>query len=645
MRIINAYGHGLDPETWTVCIKSVIFKLLASISGMLQSVRDAQATPASQQEWDETAVVVVKGVADLFANYLDFLSTHPAFPVIWQQLLASFTELLELQSLEINNSIFVSLGEVLAKCETDTKKSLTKTDVDLAWDIWSRGLPIPELKHEASSKDNQKCLGSWVDALQQLYRLIQADLDLDRVRRMLSLLNDATLRATTESYASDVEYVTSLQGKVLNILKLVRTDIPGVPSALIVQVAEFVALAFNREVWNASASTPATSKRTFVALSKESMPILHYHITRNASDTDIYASGSYARALSALSNPVVLKYQFPVVTKSIQPWREATKASLAILEATLPHLRDTEVERPVFQECWQIIAAIANGVIKADDFKVTSSTSILDDEEFDISAFSKLRELIIPVLGAESVPDKTRKTLVEGLFRTSIVHSLTPTESEVIHGNTTNSGDLITRGLSEVYKPRNGRTVDPTTTRREKMALVCLDELFSLLAAHDEAAETPSIVVQPPTPRFPRNMTHGRKASASTSSKDPSADDDSTHASLVRLARTAAPYLILRCALTLRAFVADQPLRGRMPQPRSQRRELVHVLRGLVELRSEPDAIPDLPGADSETRKHLLRLYPLLVRAVQVAGRAGDEKIVGLIGEALEAVGTEMGVQ
>jgi hypothetical protein len=110
----------------------------------------------------------------------------------------------------------------------------------------------------------------------------------------------------------------------------------------------------------------------------------------------------------------------------------------------------------------------------------------------------------------------------------------------------------------------------------------------------------------------------------------------------IKLAQAAAPYLILRAGLTLRAYIADQPLRGRMPQPLTQRRELLFVLRELVELRCEPEAIPDAPGVESEGKKHLHRLYPLLVKAVRAAAR--DQEVLEWIGRALDEVGMEFGV-
>jgi hypothetical protein len=314
---------------------------------------------------------------------------------------------------------------------------------------------------------------------------------------------------------------------------------------------------------------------------------------------------------------VALKYQFKIVTKSVQPWRIATQSALAVLEAALPHLRTTRLPRETIQDIWNIIVSIANGITSADLSAPGAATAnIMDDQSFDITSFRKLRELIIPSLGADVVPDDTRKAYAEGLFRTSIIHAPAPAEATVVYGGSNGSSS----GLSSLYKPRNGRTIDPTPTPRSLMSEVCLDELFALVEAHDDD-----------------------DANTDTATTTAAAAE-TPHAMHIRLARTVAPYLILRCALTLRGYVADQPLRGRMPQPLSQRRELTRVLRCLVALRSEPDAIPDALNVESETRKHLLRLYPLRVSAVQVAGTAGDEKVLGLVRGALDVVGGEFGL-
>lgn len=110
----------------------------------------------------------------------------------------------------------------------------------------------------------------------------------------------------------------------------------------------------------------------------------------------------------------------------------------------------------------------------------------------------------------------------------------------------------------------------------------------------------------------------------------------------IKLAQAAAPFFILRAGVTIRAYVADQPLRGCMPQPLSQRKELLWIFKALVDLRCEPDAIPDAPGVESDSKKHLHRLYPLLAQAVRAAGR--DQEALEWIGKALDQVGVEFGL-
>ncbi|KAK3693016.1 hypothetical protein B0T22DRAFT_420062 [Podospora appendiculata] len=640
VRIISAYGDSLSPEAWSICIKFVIFKLLSSVVEELQAIEKSSAKNKGQDDWKETAIVVIQGVSGLFSSYLRVLAKLQGFAGIWRDLLSHFAVMLDVQVLDINAATYSAVRDILRSCSEGDRPNVGKASIDLAWDLWSRRIPVPRDGKDDKSVDNQKCLLVWVETLLELYGLIQNDFGVQRTQRMLTLLHDAMQHATPGAYASDIEYVTPLQGRILQVFRMVRTEQPGVPSAMITQVAEFVSLAFTHE----NPVKAAAEKRTYVAMSKESMSILQSLVIKNASDADMYETGAFATALSALAKPILLKYQFKIVTKSVQPWRQATKSALAVLEATLRHISAIDMPRETIQAIWEIIISIANGVISADCQIAPIGTNILDDQEFDIASFHHLRQLIIPALGAEVIPNQTRKAYAEGLFRTSIIHAPAPAEASVIYGRS--GGDTV--GLSSLYKPRSGRTIDPPPTKRSLMSEVCLDELFSLVAVHgdnDDESATPTITVQPPTPRLP--PPNGGMTLPSHTAGDAEAEAKSAelaHELHVRLAETAAPYLILRCALSLRAYVADQPLRGRMPQPLSQRKELTRILRCLVELRSEPDAIPDAPNVDSETRKHLLRLYTLLVSAIQVAGTAGDDKVLGLIREALDVVGGELGV-
>jgi hypothetical protein len=593
---------------------------LHSIEEELEMANAEAIDDKDRNDWNETAVVVLNGISDLLATYLDVLAKHQSFNSLWRELVDHLTRLLDFKVLNINTATFKALTKILSRRNANGRHVFNKETLDLAWELWARGIPLST--GDSKTSDNQNCLTAYVSALHDIYRLIYSDLTVERIQRMLTLLREALQVASVGNYVADIEYSTQLQNQVLEAIKMVRTDLAGVPAVMISQVAEFVSLAFHPDITKSQAGT---AKRTYVAMSKASMSILQVLILRNSSDPDIYTTGAFSASLNALAKPIALKYSFPIVTKSAQPWKLATTSTLAILESTLPQIRVLDIPKPTIQGIWQTIVAIADGIVCADCNAAPDGANIGEDQSFDIDSFSKLRELIIPALGSDSILDKTRKAYAESLFRTSIIHPPSLAEGKVIYGNNGADG----AGLGALYKPRKGRTVDPAPTRREKMSYVCLNELFALVAVYDADAG-PKIVIQPPTPKIPPPQ------SASL--------QEAPHALHIRIARTAAPYLILRAALSMRAYIADQPLRGRIPQPISQRKELIRILSLLVDLKSEPDSIPDTPNVESESRKHLLRLYPLLVAALQVAGTASDEAVLKLMGKALEVVGVELGV-
>jgi hypothetical protein len=567
-----------------------MFNLLSSIEAQLEANNESESSVSHKDRsgWNETTVVVLNGITNLLADYLDVLSSHPTFARSWQTLLGHFNSLLDFKVLDINTAVFKALRKLLSRGNLE-EKSQTNFDqpaLDLAWGLWSQSLPV--IKSDPSNKrfDNQNYLLAYVSALPEIYRLIQTSLDAGRVRTMLILLREAIQQASAATYSADIEYLTPLQTQVLEALRLIRTDIDGVPAALISQVAEFVALAFVRK----ESSGSEAQRPTYVALSKASMTLLEKLIVSHSSDHDIYTSGALSSSLAALAKPIVLKYSFPIITKSTSPWRQATTSALAILDSILPVLTRTGFKDEAIRSLWTSIVTIGNGITNADCENVPETVNIKDDEAFDITAFLKLRELITPALGSLTIPDKTRRMYTESLFHMSLIH--TPQPQELPQPNQ----ELLTT----LYQPRKGRTVDPAPSPRSKMSYVCFDELISLVTVRDSSEAR------------------------------------------IKLAQAAAPYLILRAGLTIRAYIADQPLRGRMPQPLSQRRELLYILKALVKLRCEPEAIPAALGVESEEKKHLHRLYPLLVKAVRAASR--DQEVLEWLGKALDEVGMEFGV-
>src|ERR1700709_229626 len=81
LRIFDAYGDQLSAEAWSMCLQSVMFKLLSSIEEQLQVTNDPESSTSEKDKngWNETTVVVLSGITKLLADYLDVLSGHHTF--------------------------------------------------------------------------------------------------------------------------------------------------------------------------------------------------------------------------------------------------------------------------------------------------------------------------------------------------------------------------------------------------------------------------------------------------------------------------------------------------------------------------------------------------------------------------------------
>ena len=586
MRIFDAFGDHLSAEGWSLCLQTIIFPLLASSKDQLEFANDNESDVSAKEreDWNETVILTLNGTSKLLAEYLQVISKDPTFEDSWQRLLNLYGKLLHLGVADISTATLKSLQLILSVANRDGIMTLRDTSITDAWLLWSNSLPEVQEQEGDTKSDNQKYLLSYVSTLKEVYRLTQHNITADQIETLLAALQTTVRKANAATYTSDVENLTQLQTQVLEMFRIIRTDIAGVPAAIITQVSQVIELAFE-DCTGANRQRP-----TYIAMSKAFMSLSESLFVSYHSDHSIYNTGAVSALLNALAKPIVLKYGFKTVTKSTPPWRQATRSSLVILQSILPTLTQEKLDEDVTKEIWASIVKIGNSITTAHLSDLPKSIDVAADEEFDIASFTQLQTLIIPALGASIVPDKTRRYFTESLFHRSLIH--TPWRSEL--------PQIDQELLANLYKIRRGRTDRLVPTQRIKMSYTCLNTLLSLVSL--QSSTIPQI----------------------------------------KLAQAAAPYLILRAGLSLQMYIADQPLRGKMPQPLSQRNELLWILRKLVDLRCESEAIPDAPGVESENKKHLHRLYPLIAKAVRVAGM--DAVMLEVLGKALDEVGIEFGI-
>lgn len=475
-------------------------------------------------------------------------------------------------------STAVCIGVTKILAEIEDIGKLDQSSTAKLWDLWEGGIPVFHRDNSQRKKGNQDSVVAYLELLHQMSRFIGHGIELEQVKIVTERLHSCVVHSDSAAYSADIDRMAPVQKFALNSLRNIPTEIPGALYKLVDSIAGFIILAYE--------AGDETKSRSYVALSKAAMDLLRTCLLDHMTNGKIRDPKLVIRALDALKTPLRLKYQWRREGKEPSPWKKATTTSLTILEAIVPILKPAP-EAPDF---WSAVIEISSCITSADTDSCNNPASIPQDQKFDIAAHTRMRALITPLLGLSSVPEPSRRAYAASIFSNSIIHIPHPDDLA-------RPGQDLLQGLQSIHI---GRTQDLPPTPRSELSYLLLDELFSLVSVRESTSEQ------------------------------------------LRLARAAAPFLILRAGITIKAYTHDQPLRGRMPQPWSQKKELLYILRKLVELNSEPGAIPDAPGITSPRKKHLHRLYGLTVQATGITD--GDDEVKEALREFLKVLGEDFGI-
>lgn len=584
-RIFDACSDQLPAEAAQICFNVILVKLLES-NELRRLALDTPSQSNSIEDltdsWNETAIVEVEGLSGLLAPWLDTYRGSESLAPMFQEFFGQMTGCLKRQSLTVSRAVFTVMSKILA--EIEGSESLWKSLSVKTWKLWKDGNPASHVDDSKRKNGNQDALMAYIHCLGQLVRLIGQDLKLDQTHIILLQLRACVVESNAAAYITDVDRMTPVQGLVLEVLKSITTSTPELVPELVGSIDDFVILAYGQQ------GQSSGKAQTYIALSKAAMDLLESYIDKHMARPDIDITELITQACSALAIPLHLKYIWQTEGKGPSPWRKATSTALEILAASMSAIHASQDGKESSSPFWEVVVRISDGIVAADCDACTRWQEIPEDQVFDIDAFIRLQKLIVPALGSSSIPDAIRRKYAESIFRNSMIHEPHPDDLA-------RPDQELLDGLRSTHI---GRVQELSPSPRSKLSYMLLDELFGLVAVHDGSPER------------------------------------------VRLAQAAAPYLILRAGLTLKAYIMDHPLRGRMPQPWSQKKEMLHLLRKLIDLDSEPKAIPAAPGVTSEHKKHLHRLYPLVTKALKAAWR--DEEMTNALREVLDAVGDDFGL-
>lgn len=567
------------------CFNIILIKFLESNELRRLALKTSLQSDSSEDltdSWNETAIVEIEGLSGLLTQWLDTYKGNKSLAPMFQEFFGQLIGCLNRQSLTVSNAVFTGMSKILA--EIEGPESLGKPLLARAWQLWKDGNPASHLDDAKRKNGNQETLMAYMLCLSQLLRLSSQDLQLDQAHIIMLQLRACVVESNAAPYSTDVDRTTPVQGLVLEMLQSIPTNTPEVVQELVGSIDGFVTLAYGKK-------GPTSGKgHTYIALSKAAMDLLESCIAKHITRPDIDATDLITEACSALAIPLHLKYRWQTEGKGPPPWQKATSTALTILEASIPTIHASQNGKESSSPFWEAVVRISDGIVAADCDACARWQEISKDQVFDVDAFTRLQKLVIPALGSSWISDAIRRKYADSIFTNSMIHEPHPDDLA-------RPDQELLEGLRSTHI---GRVQDLPPSPRSKLCYMLLDKLFGLVAVQDGSLEH------------------------------------------VRLAQAAAPYLILRAGLTLKAYIMDHPLRGRMPQPWSQKKEMLHVLRKLIDLDSEPKAIPAAPGVTSEHKKHLHRLYPLVTKALKAAWR--DEEMTNALRGVLDAVGDDFGL-
>lgn len=430
---------------------------------------------AERKQWDDTINLVLNGIGTLYSNYFEVFVKQSEFRNTWNVFIRYLETLLERQSFEVNTTVFVVLKHVLEK--VDKPDNLDSPSTEDVWMMWSgQGVKLVEGNMETSRAGIQETLSAYVDSLKPLYRLLEPTISTDMVDKILTLLWECIIFPDAPAYFQDIDILTPLQATILEVIQMMRTDIPGVPSLVLKKVADLSTVAYRPP------HTPQSTKvriPSYIALAAQSMKVLETVSFRHVESSEIYTTGALSSVLSALKLPISLKYDFAraassAAAKRPSQWIPATKVVLSIITKALPAIDKLNINEAHQKEVWKLIVEIIGSVVSANTTDIEEAT-LTSDETFDISSFQEFRSLIIPPLGRAVVPDEVVEAYVKSIFKSSILYDI----AELEHPGSTDTS------LSSLSIRKHGKTSELELVRRSRMSYACLDELFALAAVND----------------------------------------------------------------------------------------------------------------------------------------------------------------
>ena len=656
LQTIDAASSQLTPSAWNVLLDGIPFTILQDYQSALnqEGVDRAEITSSSSH--------LTEGLTNMIVENMAAIVKDKKFSDTWSRLMDIYNVTLEGGQIPTFPLVHNCISRLLkATEEIDMERSSLIESVLMLW-AWH---PVPEQQSDEVS--NQAALTAYLRVFTQAHSTCAEAVErFSHHRRSVSeyattAIRKSLMTAVHPPYTNDIRTITSEQHaavKCLEIVKILFTNELDNFCGFILELIQDMLDIEKGSVKQRDRRTPSkkSQKPTYIAVSSHLIDLLRI-VAEETQGRDDYASiVQLPYALDMLSAIIKTKYT-SIPTNALAPiWRNATTTAVVLLEGSNAFFApSTEDLADIAQTIIATVAAILGSGDLATQLSSPSSPSqdtVSADEAFDSAHFTRFHHAAIRLISSSELSSITRRQYILALFHASLLyapwHGDLPTASkrDQTSDNDQTLVPLLTHPLHNLTTPRAPTIHVPVFHPRQAIAYTALDALFGLLSRHQNSHYNPL------------------------------------------LAQEATPYLLLRIALPLKSFLADQKLRGWTPLDVVRRGELLGILQRPLDLRvddrvfgrgvacakagfaHEPDDDDDTASAAGSTirqqngggsgdgKAHLRILYSLILQvqkewreSVRLPGGRGwmdveggeGKGVEGLLGQWVEGVGEGSG--
>jgi hypothetical protein len=583
----KSYGQELEPPAWDMLLRCTILNIARTDSYMYYHQDNPEAGDNEQKQDKssspldiEMSKVIITGNADVIAEHLPIIGQVTRLPSLWELFLSMLERYLDIENHTLNAAVYSALAKVLTS-GVDSSAAIWKGPVFRTVHMWLKRVPTHENATDAADErrsrsggGNQEAYLAYILAGSEIYALTCESLSFSQTRMLIDNLYTCVAESDGPLHGADVGNMSPVQANTMTLLRKIKSEQnEEIPGCLVTVAAKLACL--HHETANSGSSH---KKPTFVAVASEAISWLQEVVRAILADDERTPDfDCILEAVQSLRRLIAAKYAFPLAHKGVPLWRRATSVTAALTAPICRALDRHDVDQTTREALLGELITVVDGIINAHDVDaVIDKEKIYKDEEFDIESLKTIQSVMVPHLQDASFPAATRRAYVSAMFRGSLIHRR---EAEDLSNS---DGEKVSLLLQDLRRARRGRTDATLPTSREEMAYMCLENLI-----------------------------------AHASSEDHSGTTDTGGSAL--LASAVAPYLILRLALPIQTYVADQPLRGKRPQPLSELEELLFSLEAIGKLRLTSDILDGADESLSSGTTHVTLLYPLLIKAMAAA--------------------------